>query len=93
MGKRREASPEQYRRAEAEELYKTGARGGCSRRCGRGCSRRMEQRSSRGGEAEEKEEKEEEEQKDKIREPLTEVREKLIVMDLKYCLMSLKGFQ
>ena len=28
MGKRREASPEQYSRAEAEELYKTGARGG-----------------------------------------------------------------
>ena len=35
----------------------------------------MEQRSSRGGEAEEKEKEEKEEQKDKIREPLTEVRE------------------
>ena len=52
-GGQREPSPGPYRRAEAEELYKTGARGGCSRRCGRGCSRRMEQRSGRregGGE-------------------------------------------
>ena len=46
--------PGQYRRAEAEELYKTGARGrGCSRRCGRGCSRRMRQRRSRGRKEEE----------------------------------------
>ena len=47
------ASPGQYRRAEAEELYKTVARGRCSRRCGKECSRRMEQRRSRvrrGGE-------------------------------------------
>ena len=55
--KQREPGPGPYRRAEAEELYKTGARGGCSRRCGRGCSRRMEQRrSSRGRRRKEKEE-------------------------------------
>ena len=46
MGKRREASPDHYSRAEAEELYKKRERGGCSRRCGRGCSRKMEQRRS-----------------------------------------------
>ena len=79
-GPQREPGPGQYRRAEAGELYKTGARGGCSRRRGRGCSRRMEQRrSSRGRRRKEKEEgrrkEEEEEQTDKIREPLTEVRE------------------
>ena len=68
MKARRGGSPGQYRRAEAEELYKTGARGGCSRRCGRGCSRRMEQRRSRRRRKEKDEDK-----TDKIREPLTEV--------------------
>ena len=53
-GHQRQVGPGPYRRAEAEELYKTGARGGCSRRCGRGCSRRMEQRRSRGRRGEER---------------------------------------
>ena len=44
----RQPGPGAYRRAEAEELYKTRARGVCSRRCGRGCSRRMEERRSSG---------------------------------------------
>ena len=55
--------PGQYRRAEAEELYKTSARVGWG-----GVGVQQEDGAGGGGE-------EEREQTDKIREPLTEVRE------------------
>ena len=75
MRPRRRDSPGPYRRAEAEELYKTGARGGVQQEV----RQRVQQED--GAEEEQGEEKEErrkgeEEQTDKIREPLTEVREK-----------------
>ena len=69
-------SPGQYRRAGAEELYKTGARGGVQQEV----RQRVQQED--GAEEEQEGEEEEgeggrrkEEQTDKIREPLTEVRE------------------
>ena len=62
MRPRRGDSPGQYRRADAEELYKTGARGGVQQEVRQ---RRSRRKGGGGGE----------EQTDKNREPLTEVRE------------------
>ena len=67
-GGQRQASPRQYRRAQAGGLYKTGARWGAARGAAEGAERGWSKGGARGGGRRK-------EQTDKIREPLTEVRE------------------